>query len=100
MRRAGAAHRYRQRRHQPTEKQTLPAIERDAVSAFSILKAGSQPITMRTASDAAPRILIADDQPDVLEALRLLLKGEGFRLNRPRRPPGSRALELAISTWC
>ena len=26
----------------------------------------------------APRILIADDQPDVLEALRLLLKGEGF----------------------
>jgi DNA-binding NtrC family response regulator len=25
-----------------------------------------------------PRILIADDQPDVLEALRLLLKGEGF----------------------
>jgi len=29
-------------------------------------------------SHAAPRILIADDQPDVLEALRLLLKGEGF----------------------
>jgi DNA-binding NtrC family response regulator len=29
-------------------------------------------------SDPAPRILIADDQPDVLEALRLLLKGEGF----------------------
>ena len=29
-------------------------------------------------SDTAPRILIADDQPDVLEALRLLLKGEGF----------------------
>ena len=28
--------------------------------------------------DAPPRILIADDQPDVLEALRLLLKGEGF----------------------
>jgi DNA-binding NtrC family response regulator len=26
----------------------------------------------------SPRILIADDQPDVLEALRLLLKGEGF----------------------
>jgi DNA-binding NtrC family response regulator len=25
-----------------------------------------------------PRILIADDQPDVLEALRLLLKGQGF----------------------
>jgi DNA-binding NtrC family response regulator len=26
----------------------------------------------------APRVLAADDQPDVLEALRLLLKGEGF----------------------
>ncbi len=26
----------------------------------------------------SPRILIADDQPDVLEALRLLLKGESF----------------------
>jgi DNA-binding NtrC family response regulator len=26
----------------------------------------------------APSVLIADDQPDVLEALRLLLKGEGF----------------------
>jgi CheY-like chemotaxis protein len=24
------------------------------------------------------RILVADDQPDVREALRLLLKGEGF----------------------
>ncbi len=29
-------------------------------------------------SHAPLRILIADDQPDVLEALRLLLKGEGF----------------------
>ena len=25
-----------------------------------------------------PRILVADDQPDVVEALRLLLKGEGY----------------------
>jgi DNA-binding NtrC family response regulator len=29
-------------------------------------------------STPAPRILIADDQPDVLHALRLLLKAEGF----------------------
>src|SRR5437867_1298963 len=28
---------------------------------------------------AAKTILIADDQPDVREALRLLLKGEGYR---------------------
>ena len=25
-----------------------------------------------------PRVLIADDQPDVLNALRLLLKGQGY----------------------
>jgi sigma-B regulation protein RsbU (phosphoserine phosphatase) len=31
------------------------------------------------AVDSAPRTLIADDQPDVLEALRLLLKGAGFQ---------------------
>jgi DNA-binding NtrC family response regulator len=29
---------------------------------------------------ALPRVLIADDQGDVLEALRLLLKGEGYRI--------------------
>ena len=29
-------------------------------------------------TEQPPRVLIADDQPDVLEALRLLLKGEGF----------------------
>ena len=29
-------------------------------------------------SQARPRILVADDQPDILEALRLLLKGEGY----------------------
>lgn len=28
-----------------------------------------------------PRVLIADDQADVLEALRLLLKGEGYRID-------------------
>ncbi|MDB4951173.1 MAG: sigma-54 factor interaction protein, partial [Gemmatimonadetes bacterium] len=40
-----------------------------------------------TAADA-PRILIADDQPDVLEALRLLLKGEGFRIETATSPAG------------
>ena len=30
-------------------------------------------------TSAAPRVLIADDQTDVLEALRLLLKGEGYQ---------------------
>ncbi|MDT4955770.1 MAG: hypothetical protein QOJ02_3908 [Acidobacteriota bacterium] len=41
-----------------------------------------------------PRILIADDQPDVLEALRLLLKGEGFETEAARSPAATlRALE-------
>jgi DNA-binding NtrC family response regulator len=35
-----------------------------------------------------PRILIADDQPDVLEALRLLLKGEGFTTATAHVPEG------------
>jgi len=34
------------------------------------------------------RILVADDQADVLEALRLLLKGEGCRVETARSPAG------------
>ena len=41
---------------------------------------------MRTAPAAAPRILIADDQPDVLEALRLLLKSEGYQIEPVSSP--------------
>ena len=37
---------------------------------------------------ASPRILIADDQRDVLEALRLLLKGEGFTIETATSPGG------------
>ncbi|HSM59552.1 MAG TPA: sigma-54 dependent transcriptional regulator [Longimicrobiales bacterium] len=36
----------------------------------------------------AARILIADDQPDVLEALRLLLKGAGFETQTASSPAG------------
>src|SRR6185295_16630258 len=35
-----------------------------------------------------PRVLIADDQSDVLEALRLLLKAEGFVLETASSPAG------------
>jgi DNA-binding NtrC family response regulator len=35
---------------------------------------------------AVPRVLIADDQPDVLEALRLLLKAEGFTIESAGSP--------------
>lgn len=38
-------------------------------------------------SDATtPRLLIADDQPDLLEALRLLLKGEGYQIEMAKSP--------------
>jgi DNA-binding NtrC family response regulator len=41
------------------------------------------------------RILIADDQQDVLEALRLLLKSEGFQIETANSPAGIlKALEL------
>lgn len=38
------------------------------------------------AGENAPRVLIADDQSDVLEALRLLLKGEGFKTETVQSP--------------
>jgi sigma-B regulation protein RsbU (phosphoserine phosphatase) len=41
---------------------------------------------MSAAIPAAPRTLIADDQPDVLEALRLLLKGEGYETQAVTTP--------------
>ena len=34
-----------------------------------------------------PRILVADDQPDVLEAMRILLKAEGFETATAASPP-------------
>src|SRR5256885_15545648 len=36
--------------------------------------------------DRPPRLLIADDQADVLEALKLLLKGEGFDVETAASP--------------
>jgi len=39
-------------------------------------------------TSSSPRILIADDQRDVLEALRLLLKGEGFTTETATSPGG------------
>ena len=49
-----------------------------------------------------PRILIADDQPDVLEALRLLLKPEGYEIETASSPGaviravGARELDLLL----
>ncbi len=41
---------------------------------------------MKLAANLDSRVLIADDQPDVLEALRLLLKGEGFQIESAHSP--------------
>src|SRR5262244_1643398 len=43
---------------------------------------------MKTTDSFERRILVADDQPDVLEALRLLLKGEGFKIESASSPAG------------
>src|SRR5258706_5481103 len=40
----------------------------------------------RPTDPASPRVLVADDQPDVLEALRLLLKGERFQIQTAGSP--------------
>ncbi len=44
--------------------------------------------TSERSPSADPRVLIADDQADVLEALRLLLKAEGFHLETASSPAG------------
>ncbi len=41
---------------------------------------------MKTPDPSAPRVLVADDQVDVLEALRLLLKSEGYQTVTAKSP--------------
>ena len=51
--------------------------------------------TSAVRAEPAPRILIGDDQPDVLEALRLLLKPEGYLIDTASSPQQLlRAMEL------
>ena len=53
----------------------------------------------RMPADAA--VLLADDQPDVLEALRLLLKAEGYHIETATSPPACWTPSTrAISTSC
>jgi DNA-binding NtrC family response regulator len=47
---------------------------------------------MKSTCPSIPRILIADDQPDVLESLRLLLKGEGYQIAAATSPAAVLAL--------
>jgi sigma-B regulation protein RsbU (phosphoserine phosphatase) len=54
-------------------------------------------MTLENITDSAatqPRVLIADDQPDILEALRLLLKGHGYATEAVTSPS---AIFAAIS---
>lgn len=46
---------------------------------------------MSDRAEPAPRILLADDQPDVLKALRLLLKPEGYDVTSVATPQGALA---------
>src|ERR1043165_6680509 len=41
---------------------------------------------MKSADSRIPTILIADDQPDVLEALRFVIKGEGYQAEAVTSP--------------
>jgi DNA-binding NtrC family response regulator len=43
----------------------------------------------RTKPERTPRVLVADDQADVVEALRLLLKSNGFSVVTARSPAGA-----------
>jgi DNA-binding NtrC family response regulator len=43
---------------------------------------------VKPTSASKARVLIADDQPDVLEALRLLLKSEGYQIEAVTSPAG------------
>ncbi|MGE4056257.1 MAG: response regulator, partial [Vicinamibacterales bacterium] len=47
-------------------------------------------LTTARPAATAPRVLVADDQPDVLEALRLLLKAEGFESESVTSPAAIR----------
>ncbi|MGZ3461868.1 MAG: response regulator, partial [Archangium sp.] len=48
----------------------------------------SEPVTPAPVSAPQARILIADDQADVLEALRLLLKRDGYAVHTAQSPAG------------
>src|SRR6478752_2435423 len=73
----------------PVESAQSPVINHMPVSGHEsetiAAPARSESGDRRLATTSA-RVLIADDQPDVLEALRLLLKGEGYRIDSVGSP--------------
>ena len=53
---------------------------------------------MASAANAAARLLVVDDQPQILEAIQLLLRPEGFRVHAVRSPAEALA-ELGSDTF-
>ena len=81
--------RVRQSHHQPGGWLAGELRRRNIVEAHMSATLESERKTFPESSNAnAPRVLIADDQPDVLEALRLLLKGEGYQIEPASSPAG------------
>lgn len=50
---------------------------------------------MNSLTTTTPKVLLVDDQRDVLEALRLLLKGEGYRIDTATSPEAALSLLIA-----
>jgi sigma-B regulation protein RsbU (phosphoserine phosphatase) len=63
---------------------------------------GDREMPASVTTDMTPRILIADDQPDLLDALRLLLKGQGIEFEAVTSPDAAvaalhaRAFDLVL----
>src|ERR1051325_9672272 len=70
------------------------ALSNCATDGWSMISIPSDEMVDRTTGSATddrrlievPRVLIADDQPDALEALRLLLKSEGYKIDSAGSP--------------
>src|SRR5262245_21843913 len=58
---------------------------------FGRLAASVMSISTTSPCAVQPRILVADDQPDLIDALRLLLKGEGMRVDAVSSPEAALA---------
>ncbi len=53
-----------------------------------VVESNLEAMSAPAAISVAPRVLIADDQHDVIEALRLLLKAEGYQITAAASPAG------------
>src|SRR5215471_11505924 len=62
-------------------KKKRPACETEKLAECGERKSSAMPSAEKT-----PRILVADDQPAVLDALKMLLRSEGFHVDTVRSP--------------